>query len=239
VRGSQIGIIFQEPMTSLNPIFSIGDQLMEVIRAHERIGRKTQRDRAVEMLDRVGIAAAGQRLGDYPHQLSGGMRQRVMIAIALACNPSLLIADEPTTALDVTIQRQILDLLLELRHQFGMAILLITHNMGVVAQIADRVAVMYSGKIMEQAPSAALFARPAHPYTQALLESIPSLSQERRRLRTISGSLPDPRALPSGCRFEPRCPRRIEDCSHSVPPFANIEKDHEAACIRVGEGAAR
>ena len=205
IRGPGIGMVFQEPMTSLNPVFSIGDQLMETVRVHQRVGPKEQRVRAIEMLDRVGIAMAERRLDDYPHQLSGGMRQRVMIAMALMCGPRLLIADEPTTALDVTIQQQILELLLDLREEFRMSIVIITHNMGVVAEMADRVIVMYAGKVVEQAPVNELFAHPVHPYTRGLLDSIPSLADERERLKTIPGTLPHPWALPPGCRFQPRC----------------------------------
>jgi peptide/nickel transport system ATP-binding protein/oligopeptide transport system ATP-binding protein len=235
VRGSGIGMIFQEPMTSLNPVFTIGDQLMETIRVHQKLGPKAQRERAVEMLERVGIAMAARRLDDYPHQLSGGMRQRVMIAMALMCNPRLLIADEPTTALDVTIQQQILELLLDLRDEFRMGIMIITHNMGVVAEIADRVVVMYAGKVAEQAPVNELFEQPAHPYTRGLLGSIPSLSESIRRLKTIPGTLPNPSYLPPGCRFAPRCPWRIEACTSAVPPLVTVGQGHESACIRQHE----
>jgi peptide/nickel transport system ATP-binding protein/oligopeptide transport system ATP-binding protein len=238
VRGPGIGMIFQEPMTSLNPVFTIGDQLMETVRVHERVGKGAQRDRAIAMLAKVGIAEPERRLRDYPHQLSGGMRQRVMIAMALACNPKLLIADEPTTALDVTIQQQILELLLDLREELGMAIIIITHNMGVVAEMADRVIVMYAGRVIERAPVAELFERPAHPYTRGLLESIPTLADERDRLRTIPGTLPNPAALPPGCRFEPRCQWRIAACSASVPPLMTLRGDHESACIRQHELSA-
>jgi len=235
VRGPGIGIIFQEPMTSLNPVFTIGDQLMETIRVHERLGQAAQRERAIGMLAKVGIAAPERRLKDYPHHLSGGMRQRVMIAMALACNPKLLIADEPTTALDVTIQQQILELLLDLREEFRMAIMIITHNMGVVAEMADRVIVMYAGKIVERAPVGELFERPAHPYTRGLLESIPSLVDERDRLKTIPGTLPNPAAIPPGCRFEPRCLWRIAACATTVPPLVAVREAHESACIRQNE----
>ena len=235
VRGPGIGMVFQEPMTSLNPVFPIGDQLMETVRVHERVGKAAQRERAIAMLTKVGIAEPARRLRDYPHQLSGGMRQRVMIAMALACNPKLLIADEPTTALDVTIQQQILELLLDLREELGMAIIIITHNMGVVAEMADRVIVMYAGRIVERAPVAELFERPAHPYTRGLLESIPTLADERDRLRTIPGTLPNPAALPPGCRFEPRCRWRIEACAAAVPPLEVLRPSHESACIRQRE----
>jgi oligopeptide/dipeptide ABC transporter ATP-binding protein len=235
VRGPGIGMIFQEPMTSLNPVFPIGDQLMETIRVHERVSPAARRNRAVAMLARVGIAEPERRLRDYPHQLSGGMRQRVMIAMALACNPKLLIADEPTTALDVTIQQQILELLLDLREDLGMAIVIITHNMGVVAEMADRVLVMYAGRIVERAPVTELFERPAHPYTRGLLESIPTLADERHRLKTIPGMLPNPAALPPGCRFEPRCQWRIAECTAAVPSLMPLREEHESACIRQHE----
>ncbi len=235
IRGPGIGMIFQEPMTSLNPVFPIGDQLMETVRVHERVGKAAQRDRAIAMLSKVGIAEPERRLRDYPHQLSGGMRQRVMIAMALACSPKLLIADEPTTALDVTIQQQILELLLDLREELGMAIMIITHNMGVVAEMADRVLVMYAGRIVERAPVAELFERPAHPYTRGLLESIPTLTDERDRLKTIPGTLPNPATLPPGCRFEPRCQWRIAACAEAVPPLEPLRDSHESACIRQRE----
>ncbi|HEV3176015.1 MAG TPA: ABC transporter ATP-binding protein [Stellaceae bacterium] len=235
IRGPGIGMIFQEPMTSLNPVFTIGDQLMETVRVHERVNAAAQRARAIAMLAKVGIAEPEHRLRDYPHQLSGGMRQRVMIAMALACSPRLLIADEPTTALDVTIQQQILELLLDLREELGMAIIIITHNMGVVAEMADRVIVMYAGRIVERAPVTELFERPAHPYTRGLLESIPALADERDRLMTIPGMLPNPAALPPGCRFEPRCPWRIAACAAAVPPLMPLREGHESACIRQRE----
>ncbi len=238
IRGPGIGMIFQEPMTSLNPVFTIGDQLMETVRVHQRLGPKEQRERAVEMLARVGIALPARRLDDYPHQLSGGMRQRVMIAMALICNPKILIADEPTTALDVTIQQQILELLLDLRDEFGMGIIIITHNMGVVAEMADRVIVMYAGKIVERAPVNELFERPVHPYTRGLLDSIPSLADERERLKTIPGTLPRPWALPAGCRFQPRCRWRVEACATTVPPLGPVREGHESACLRQQELAA-
>jgi oligopeptide/dipeptide ABC transporter ATP-binding protein len=240
VRGPGIGMIFQEPMTSLNPIFSIGNQLTETIRAHERLGSRACRARAVAMLAKVGIAAPERRLDDYPHQLSGGMRQRVMIAMALACHPKLLIADEPTTALDVTIQAQILKLLLGLRDEFGMAVIIITHNMGVVAEMADRVLVMYAGKIVERAGVDDLFEKPAHPYTRGLLDSIPAIDETRLRLRTIPGMLPNPAALPPGCRFAPRCAWQIAACAAAAPPLDSVDgaREHEAACIRLAAVAA-
>jgi len=235
IRGPGMAMVFQEPMTSLNPIFSIGDQITETLAAHERGSARSRRGRAVELLDRVGIPSAAARLGDYPHQLSGGQRQRVMIAIALACRPRLLIADEPTTALDVTIQAQILDLLLDLRDEFGMAIIVITHNMGVIAETADRVLVMYAGRIVEQAPVARLFDAPMHPYTRGLLACVPTLADDRDRLTAIAGTLPDPRRRPSGCRYAPRCPHVIAACEAALPPLATYDVEHQAACIRVRE----
>jgi oligopeptide/dipeptide ABC transporter ATP-binding protein len=232
IRGSGIAMVFQEPMTSLNPVFTIGEQLMETLRAHKRLTPRAQRDRAVEMLTKVGIPSPAKRLGDYPHQLSGGQRQRVMLAIALACNPKLLIADEPTTALDVTIQAQILDLLLDLRDEFGMAVIVITHNMGVVAQTADRVMVMYAGRVVEEAPVELLFDRPLHPYTRGLLGCIPSIEQDRLRLVAIPGTLPDPAQRPNGCRFAPRCGLSIPECGAAIPPLLSLEPAHNAACIR-------
>jgi oligopeptide/dipeptide ABC transporter ATP-binding protein len=233
IRGSRISMIFQEPMTSLNPVFTIGDQIVETIRFHERVGRRAARDRAVEILDRVGIALPAQRLDEYPHQLSGGMRQRAMIAIALSCNPSLLLADEPTTALDVTIQAQILDLLRELQEEFRMAVVLITHDLGVVAQHVDRVMVMYAGRVVEEAAVEDLFARPSHPYTEGLLKSIPSLEEEHERLDAIPGMVPSPFALPPGCRFAPRCPYAREACTIADPPLIEAGAGHRAACIRL------
>jgi peptide/nickel transport system ATP-binding protein/oligopeptide transport system ATP-binding protein len=231
-------MIFQEPMTSLNPVFTIGNQLMETVRVHQRVGPRAQRERAIDMLAKVGIAAPERRLDDFPHQLSGGMRQRVMIAMALVSRPKLLIADEPTTALDVTIQAQILDLLLGLREEFGMAVLMITHNMGVVAEVADRVIVMYAGRIAEHAPVGALFDAPTHPYTRGLLDSVPSLDDERPRLKTIPGSLPNPAQLPPGCRFAPRCGWRIGACTEAVPALEAVEPGHDTACIRHREVVA-
>ncbi len=233
IRGPGIGMVFQEPMTSLNPVFSIGEQITETLAAHGERDKTRRRDIAVEMLERVGIPSAARRLKDYPHQLSGGQRQRVMIAMALACRPRLLIADEPTTALDVTIQASILDLLLDLRDQLGMAVLVITHNMGVIAEVADRVAVMYSGRVVEQAPVEALFADPEHPYTRALLGCVPTLDDDRERLASIAGALPDPRARPPGCRFAPRCALRIDACDAAVPALRPVAAGHDAACIRV------
>ncbi len=234
IRGREIGIIFQEPMTALNPVYPVGEQIAEVVRAHQDVNRREAMDRAVEMLRLVHVPAAERRVRDYPHQLSGGMRQRVMIAMALVCSPELLIADEPTTALDVTVQAQILDLLQEMKSRFGMAIMLITHAMGVVAEVAQRVAVMYAGRVVEEAPADALFARPLHPYTQGLIRSIPRLDSEngkKRRLDTITGSVPSLLNPPPGCRFAPRCAFAIAACTREVPELRTIEGDHKVACI--------
>ncbi len=235
IRGPGISMIFQEPMTSLNPVFSIGDQIMETIAAHERLPQAELRKRAVTMLDKVGIPSAARRLDDYPHQMSGGQRQRVMIAMALACNPKLLIADEPTTALDVTIQAQILDLLMDLRDEFGMGIIIITHNMGVIAETADRVLVMYAGRVIEQAPVATIFDRPLHPYTRGLLECVPSLTEDRARLVAIPGTLPEPARRPPGCAFAPRCQHAQPACAQAVPPLELRDPGHTAACFRARE----
>jgi peptide/nickel transport system ATP-binding protein/oligopeptide transport system ATP-binding protein len=238
IRGPGIAMIFQEPMTSLNPVFSIGDQIMETIKAHENLPAAALRKRAIDMLDKVGIPSAARRLDDYPHQMSGGQRQRVMIAIALACNPKLLIADEPTTALDVTIQAQILDLLMDLRDEFRMAIMIITHNMGVIAETADRVLVMYAGRVIEEAPVARVFDRPIHPYTRGLLECVPSITEDRARLIAIPGTLPDPARRPPGCRYSVRCRYAQPSCSDALPPLILEEADHWAACLRAKELAA-
>jgi peptide/nickel transport system ATP-binding protein len=231
VRGGQVAMIFQEPMTSLNPVHSIGTQLTEAMRAHDPAARDL-RDRAITALAKVRIPAPERRFDEYPHQLSGGMRQRVMIAMALACNPKLLIADEPTTALDVTVQAQILDLLRELQVETGMSIILITHDLGVVAEMADEVAVMYAGRVVERASAADLFADPQHPYTLGLLGSVPRLDKARDRLLAIDGAVPPPFALPPGCRFAPRCPFSIEACQAKPPPLRTLSADHAAACIR-------
>jgi oligopeptide/dipeptide ABC transporter ATP-binding protein len=233
VRGPGIAMVFQEPMTSLNPVFTIGEQIIETIRAHERLSQRARFGRAVELLEKVGIPSPAARMTDYPHQLSGGQRQRVMLAIALSCRPKLLIADEPTTALDVTIQAQILDLIMDLRDEFGMAIMIITHNMGVIAETADRVLVMYAGRVIEEAPVAALFDHPAHPYTRGLLSCVPTLEQRKPRLDAIPGTLPEPGRRPRGCRFAPRCPLAIPACSAALPPFVAVEAGHAAACIRI------
>ena len=234
LRGPGIAMVFQEPMTSLNPVFSIGEQIMETIRAHEALSQKACFARAVEMLEKVGIPSATARMADYPHQLSGGQRQRVMLAIALVCRPRLLIADEPTTALDVTIQAQILELLMDLRDEFGMAIMMITHNMGVIAETADRVLVMYAGRAVEQAPVFRLFDPPLHPYTRGLLSCVPTLDQEQDRLVAIPGNLPEPSRRPPGCRFSARCVHAAPMCGEAIPALETLEPHHEAACIRIG-----
>jgi oligopeptide/dipeptide ABC transporter ATP-binding protein len=231
IRGKEVAMIFQEPMTALNPVFRIGDQIGETLRVHEGMDRARAQARALELLERVGIGNARQRLGQYPHELSGGMRQRVMIAIALACRPRLLIADEPTTALDVTIQAQILRLLRDLQRELGMAVMLITHDLGVVAQVVNRVVVMYAGRIVEQGPVAQVFERPSHPYTRLLLRSIPSLEQSQRRLQAIPGMVPSLTAMPAGCRFHPRCPDARPACRERVPAMVPVSPGHGAACI--------
>jgi peptide/nickel transport system ATP-binding protein/oligopeptide transport system ATP-binding protein len=233
VRGRDIAMIFQEPMTSLNPVHSVGFQITEAIRAHEPgLGSTELRNRGIEALRRVRIPSPERRFDEYPHQLSGGMRQRVMIAMALACSPKLLIADEPTTALDVTVQAQILDLLRELQAETGMAIILITHDLGVVAEMADEVAVMYAGRVAERGSARAIFEDPQHPYTLGLLGSVPRLDEERDRLLAIGGAVPPPFALPKGCRFHPRCPFAIEACKAAQPELRELAPGHRAACIR-------
>ena len=237
VRGKAISMIFQEPMTSLNPVFTCGEQVMETIRRHERVGRKDARAVAIEMFERVGIPAASQRVDEYPHQMSGGMRQRVMIAMALACRPSLLIADEPTTALDVTIQAQILELLRALQRELQMSVMLITHDLGVVAETASRVAVMYAGQVVEYCDVRSAFRKPLHPYTAGLQASLPKLGETRTRLRVIKGTVPNPARFPVGCRFHPRCPIAIEKCL-TEPPLEEIEPGRWARCWRASEIAS-
>ncbi len=233
VRGNEISMVFQEPMTSLNPVFTIGDQIVEAIRLHQGLGKRDARQKAIDMLRLVKIADPEVRIDVYPHQLSGGMRQRVMIAMALSCNPSLLIADEPTTALDVTIQAQILELMKELQESLGMALLLITHDLGVVAEQADEVAIMYAGKIVEKANPETIFSRPLHPYTLGLLNSVPGISgKKKKRLEAIPGVVPSPLDLPSGCRFRDRCPRVVEKCAESEPELIEKGKGHWVACYR-------
>jgi len=237
VRGKEISMIFQEPMTSLNPVYTCGEQILEAIVLHEKVSRAEARRRAIEMLRLVGIPSPEQRVDEYPHQMSGGMRQRVMIAMALACRPAILIADEPTTALDVTIQAQILELLKRLQAELGMAVLLITHDLGVVAETADTVAVMYAGQVVESCEVRAAFVKPLHPYTAGLLHSLPRLGETRETLRVIPGSVPNPVAFPQGCRFHPRCPVAIEKCLE-MPALEEIEPGHLARCWRAREIAA-
>ena len=235
VRGDDIAMIFQEPMTSLNPVLTCGFQIAEAVVLHQQVPMREARVRAVEMLQLVGIPAPEQRIDEYPHQLSGGMRQRVMIAMALSCNPDVLIADEPTTALDVTIQAQILALLESLQESLQMAIVMITHDLGVIAETADQVAVMYAGQIVEYAATQALFARPRHPYTRGLLRSIPRLDDEQERLDIIPGVVPDARSFPQGCRFAPRCPLADAHCRAETPPLEEIEAGHWASCWKAGD----
>jgi peptide/nickel transport system ATP-binding protein len=230
IRGNDIAMIFQEPMTSLNPVHTVGEQIIETIQLHRTMSRTEARSRALDMLRLVRIPSPETRIDDYPHQLSGGMRQRVMIAMALACDPKILIADEPTTALDVTIQAQILDLMRDLRTRTGAAIVLITHDLGVVAELAHRVLVMYAGSVVEEAPVEALFGDPQHPYTLGLLGSIPKLQGEEERLAAIRGMVPNPYAMPAGCRFNPRCPLADARCRSEAPPLVEIKPGHRSAC---------
>ncbi len=230
VRGNDIAMIFQEPMTSLNPVYTIGNQLMEAIRLHANVQGADIRKRAVEMLKLVGIPRADEVMDEYPHRFSGGMRQRAMIAMALSCNPKLLIADEPTTALDVTIQAQILELMRELRDRIGMAILFITHDLGVIAEMADKVVVMYAGKVVEQADVVSLFHHPKHPYTEGLIASRPAAEQNTERLAYIPGSVPNPLDMPGGCPFHPRCDRAMSVCAEKMPPSRNLGEGHHARC---------
>ncbi|AIQ10833.1 ABC transporter ATP-binding protein [Paenibacillus durus] len=231
IRGNRIAMIFQEPMTSLNPVFKIGKQISEAARYHLKIGKKEAWKRSVEMLTKVGIPRPEKIADQYPHQLSGGMRQRVMIAMAMICNPTLLIADEPTTALDVTIQAQILDLMRELQEKEGTSILMITHDLGVVAEMCDRVVIMYAGQVVEETDVATLFSDPKHPYTQGLLASLPQLAGDADRLQSIPGQVPNPLHMPSGCRFAPRCPHRFERCEQAEPQLLEDETGHSCRCF--------
>ena len=244
VRGEGIGMIFQEPMTSLNPVLTVGEQIAETLIRHKRLSRREAREKAVDLLDLVGLSDPSRRVGQYPHELSGGMRQRVVIAMAIACDPKLLIADEPTTALDVTVQAQILDLLMEMRDRLGMGLVIITHDLGVVAETADRVAVMYAGRKVEEAGVQELFAQPRHPYTQGLIRATPDggiaagpriAGRRPPRLTEIPGMVPPLDRMPDGCAFAPRCPHAIEACRAAVPPLERAGGTHAVACIRSGE----
>jgi len=238
IRGNKISMIFQEPMTSLNPVYTVGEQIAEAVRLHQGKNKKEAWFQAVEMLKLVGMPVPERRVREYPHHLSGGMRQRVMIAIALACNPSLLIADEPTTALDVTIQAQILELMKSLKREFGMSILLITHDLGVIAEMAERVMVMYAGKIVEEGPALELFGAPLHPYTRGLLISIPRLDTPKGKLHVIEGTVPDLARLPGGCAFHPRCPEADPRCREASPPLVAVGGHRKLSCF-LSQRAAR
>jgi len=234
VRGAEISMIFQEPAAALNPVLNVGEQIAEAVRAHEKVSRRESWNRAVAAMEAVSIPDAARRAKEYPHQLSGGLRQRVLIAMALVCRPQLLIADEPTTALDVTVQAQILELLKSMREQFALSMLFISHDLSVIAAVADEVAVMYCGKIVEQAPAAELFANPTHPYTQGLLRSMPGLrpgQMPTRRLEAIAGTVPHFSNWPPGCKFEPRCPVRVEECKTFDPPLYAVGDQHTVRCV--------
>lgn len=230
IRGNEISMIFQEPMTSLNPVFTVGYQIAEAITLHQKLNKKEALDQAIEMLRKVGIPSPEKRVHEYPHQLSGGMRQRVMIAMALSCNPKLLIADEPTTALDVTIQAQILELMKELKDEFNTAIMLITHDLGVVAEVCEKVAVMYAGKVVEYADVQTVFGKPQHPYTWGLLRSIPKLDSDTKRLLVIDGVVPNPLHLPTGCSFHPRCRFAKDQCRENEPEIRELQSGHSVRC---------
>jgi len=235
IRGNKISMIFQDPMTSLNPVFTIGDQIIEAIVLHQGLDKRTAKKKAIEMLELVRIPEANKRINDYPHQFSGGMRQRVMIAIALSCNPSILIADEPTTALDVTIQAQILELIKQLKKEFNMSTILITHDMGIAAESCDNILVMYAGKVVEYADIHTIFKHPAHPYTMGLLDSVPRLDIRKERLNAIEGQPPDLIALPNYCYYAERCPYRTKECLEQIPDLVEIEKGHYVRCIHARE----
>ncbi|GAA2455696.1 ABC transporter ATP-binding protein [Streptomyces mauvecolor] len=231
IRGSEMAMIFQDALSSLNPVLSVGDQLSEMFTVHRGMSRKDGRAKAVELMDRVRIPAAKERVGQYPHQFSGGMRQRIMIAMAMALEPSLIIADEPTTALDVTVQAQVMDLLAELQRELNMGLILITHDLGVVADVADKIAVMYAGRIVEQAPVHEIYKKPAHPYTKGLLESIPRLDQKGQELYAIKGLPPNLMHIPPGCAFNPRCPMAQDVCRTDVPPLFDVAARRQSACF--------
>ncbi|MBW4827147.1 MAG: ABC transporter ATP-binding protein [Clostridiaceae bacterium] len=235
IRGNDISVIFQEPMTSLNPVFTVGYQIMEALMLHQKLSEEEAKKKAIEMIKLVGIPRADKIVDEYPHQLSGGMRQRVMIAMALSCQPKLLIADEPTTALDVTIQAQILELMNELKNKLNTSIMLITHDLGVVAEMSDHVIVMYSGKVVEDAPVDELFKNPRHPYTIGLMNSIPSLIEEGQRLESIKGAVPNPLYLPKGCYFYPRCKFATDECRSGQPKLREIAPGHKVSCFRAEE----
>jgi oligopeptide/dipeptide ABC transporter ATP-binding protein len=239
VRGNDIGMIFQEPMTSLNPVFTCGNQIEEVLVLHQKLSKAEAKEKSIEMLDLVGIPAPEQRYHEYPHQLSGGMRQRVMISIALACNPEILIADEPSTALDVTVQAQILELINKLQQELGTGVIIITHDLGVIAEVSKRVAVMYASKIVEYGDVIDIFANPKHPYTIGLLSSIPNINKRKSRLSTIEGSVPFPTNFPKGCHFCTRCRFADEKCWNEEPPVVNISSSHTASCWKLDEVAAK
>jgi len=239
IRGNDIGMIFQEPMTSLNPVFTCGDQIEEVLILHQKLTKAEAKEKAIESLNLVGIPAPEQRYNEYPHQLSGGMRQRVMISIALACNPEILIADEPSTALDVTVQAQILELINKLQHELGMGVIIITHDLGVIAEVSKRVAVMYASKIVEYGDVYDIFGNPKHPYTIGLLSSIPNINKRKKRLSTIEGSVPFPTNFPAGCHFCTRCKFADEKCWNEEPIVVNVTSNHTAACWKLDEVEAK
>ncbi|OKO87686.1 peptide ABC transporter ATP-binding protein [Bradyrhizobium sp. NAS80.1] len=230
IRGAEIAMIFQDPMSSLNPVLTIGDQIGETLRIHQGLGADDAQKKAVELLDMVRIPDARRRVAEYPHRLSGGMRQRVMIAMAIACRPKILIADEPTTALDVTVQAQILNLLRELRRELGMSVILISHDMGVISEFTDKIAVMYAGQVVEDAVGAGLFEQPMHPYTDGLLRAIPDIDSDTARLATIPGSIPDPGRPPEGCRFHPRCPEAVPTCRQTAPAMIRLSEQRQTRC---------
>ena len=237
IRGNDITMIFQDPMTSLNPVMTVGEQISEVVRLHSKCSRAEAAERAVKMLEMVGITS--ERYSQYPHEFSGGMKQRVMIAIALACTPKLLIADEPTTALDVTIQAQVLELMNNLKKEFGTAMLLITHDLGVVAEVCDSVAIIYAGEVVERGTLEQVYNNVCHPYTRGLFDSLPDLDEESDRLKTIQGMMPDPSNLPKGCKFNPRCPKCMERCKTENPPVCEVEPGHKVKCWLVQEGETK